>query len=275
MTPAGRCAEAIVASLGIARAADLDVEALAFDSGLEVVYDRLRGCEATLVGFGDRAMATVNRSSVRGRERFSIAHELGHWQLHRGRSFQCRVDEPDTSFALDRTIEREADDFASHLLMPGPIFNPLVRTIGKPRFEDLADLAREFETSLTATALRLAAINTLLVIVACYDRDGRRWCLAADDIPRWWRPKRQLDEATFTYDLLHKGVHRAAPGKQPADAWFDNDGADRFEVIEQCSPSRAGQALVLLYLPLELVEARLQTEKPSWQPGRRASNWRR
>lgn len=275
MTPAGRCAEAIVASLGIARAADLDVEAIAFDSGLEVVYDQLRGCEATLVGFGDRAMATVNRSSVRGRERFSIAHELGHWQLHRGRSFQCRVDEPDTSFAPDRTLEREADDFASHLLMPGPIFNPLVRAIGKPRFEDLADLAREFETSLTATALRLAAINTLLVIVACYDRDGRRWCLAADDIPRWWRPKRHLDEATFTYDLLYKGVHRAAPGKQLADAWFDNDGADRFEVIEQCSPNRAGQALVLLYLPLELVEARLQTEKPSWQPGGRSLNWRR
>lgn len=255
MTPAGQCAEALIAELGISGPVDLDVDAIAFDSGVKVVYKPLTGCEATLVGYGAHAIATINPSPVRGRERFSVAHELGHWHRHRGRSFQCRVDDPDASIASDRTLEREADTFASHLLMPGPLFNPLVRQLGTPNFKQLADLAGQFETSLMATALRLASINTLPVIVACYGKEGRRWHLAAEDIPRRWFLNRKLDPDTFTYDLLNEGKECRALSKQSADSWFETEGADRFEVFEQCIASHAGQALVLLYLESSMLES--------------------
>lgn len=263
MTP-GERAEALVSELGISTPGELDVEAIAFDSGVEVVYEEMTGCEASLAGFEDRAIATINPSGVRGRERFSVAHELGHWHLHRGRSFQCRVDDPSANLASNKAFEKEADAFAAHLLMPRPIFNPLVAQLGQPTFQQLTKLAGEFDTSVMATSLRLAGINTMPVIVACYDKGGRRWAIPAADVPRRWILNDKLDEDSFTYDFLNHGKECRGLGKQSADAWFQNDDAEKYEVREQCIASTAGTALVLIYLQSDMLYAR-----PDWDAGRK------
>lgn len=247
MTP-GERAEAVVEGLGISSPEDLDVDAIAFDAGVEIVYEQLNGCEATLAGFGDRAVATVNPSPYRGRERFSIAHEVGHWELHRGRSFRCRVDSVEENFSSARELEKEADTFASHLLMPSGLFSPRIHALGRPNFKQLGDLAAEFGTSLTATALRLVGIDTLPAIVACYTRAGLRWHVAAKHVPRRWYLKDQVDEDSFAHDLLFSGKECRSLGKQSADAWFTNMDAERYEVLEQCIPLRGEEVLVLLYL---------------------------
>lgn len=247
MTP-GERAEALVFELGISRPADLDVDAIAFDSGVEVFYEPLTGCEASLVGFNGRAIATVSPSGNRGRQRFSVAHEIGHWNLHRGQSFRCRVDGPDANLASNKTVEKEADVFASHLLMPGPLFNPAVKSFGQPGFRQLGELAALFETSLLATTLRLANVNTLPVIVACYGKAGLRWYVSAQDVPRRWWLKRSLDEDSFAYDLLNQGKTCNHLGKQSADTWFENDDAGKYEVLEQCVQTGGSEVLVLLYL---------------------------
>lgn len=247
MTPA-EAAEAIIEDLGITRIDELDVDAIAFDAGIEVVYEALTGCEATLVGVGDQAIATINPSPYRGRERFSVAHEVGHWKLHRGRSFRCRVDQVEENFASSREVEKEADTFASHLLMPAGMFNEAIRSAGQPNFKQLGDVAAAFDTSLTATALRLVGVDTLPVIIACYTRSGLRWHAAAKHVPRRWYLKDKVDEDSFANDLLFSGKECRALGKQPADTWFTNDDAGRYEVLEQCVPLRGDEVLVLLYL---------------------------
>lgn len=247
MTPA-EAAEAIIEDLGITQISDLDMEAIAFDAGVEVVYEALTGCEATLVGFGDQAIATINPSAYRGRERFSVAHEVGHWKLHRGRSFRCRVEQVEENFASTVAFEKDADIFASHLLMPAQMFTEAVRPFGRPNFKQLGEVASAFDTSLTATALRLVGVDTLPVIVACYTRRGLRWHMAAKHVPRRWYLRDQADEDSFTYDLLFSGKECRALGKQSADTWFTNDDASRYEVLEQCIPLRGEEVLVLLYL---------------------------
>lgn len=268
-------AEALIAELGISSPKEIDVDAIAFDSQVEVVYEAMTGCEATLVGYCDRAIATINPSEYRGRERFSVAHELGHWHLHRGRSFTCRVDDPSANLSSDRRIEREADTFASHLLMPKALFGPAIASFGNPTFQQLKRVADEFETSISATALRLANVNTLPVIVACYDRHGKRWAIPAADIPKRWFLKEKLDEDSHAYDLVHSG--KACPGlsKQSADAWFKNDDAGKYEVHEQCIQGFDDTALVLLYLGSPMLDAgfdwnvnRRYNEHGSYVPGR-------
>lgn len=266
MISAGAHAETLIAEFGITSPHELDVEAIAFDSGMEVVYQELSGCEASLVGYRNRAIATIKPSGVRGRERFSIGHELGHWHLHRGRSFQCRVDDPSSNLSSDRTAEKEADRFASHLLLPGFLFKPRVAQLGQPTFQQLSALAVEFETSLMATALRLAAIDTLPVIVACYRKEGIVWNITAPDIPYRWSLKAKLDEDSFTYDLLHFGKECIRLGKQSADAWFENSDADDYEVWEQCIGSIGGSAIVLLYLQTNMMNA-----EPDWNVKKRRS----
>jgi hypothetical protein len=264
VTPEGEKAEALIFELGVSSPQELDIEAVAYDSGVEVQYEHLHGCEASLVGFGDRAIATINPSGNRGRERFSIAHEVGHWHLHRGQSFQCRVDDADLNLASNRVLEKQADTFAAHLLMPQSLFVPLVREIGEPNFKNLRDLATDFDTSPVATALRLANVNQLPVILASFSQKGKRWSIAAQDIPRRWVLKDDLDEDTFTYDLLHKGKECRGLYKQSADAWFQNDDADKYEVREQCVPAGQADALVLLYLEPKMLDA-----GPDWNVGRK------
>ena len=245
MTPATR-AETRIAELGIRDPRDLDIEAIAFDSGVSVRYESLTGCEAMLVGFGSKAIATI-KPSVRGRERFSIGHELGHWELHRGRSFRCRVDDPSDNLASDVRLEREADEFSSHLLMPGPLFNPMIVSLRWPSLPEIKELSDLFQSSVIATLIRIAHVDSLAVMVACYSGLTLRWWIAAPHIPKRWWLKKTLDRDTFAYDLVMQGSPCGVPRKQSADAWFENSDAGEFEVLEQCLPAHTGQVLVTLY----------------------------
>lgn len=74
------------------------------------------------------------------------------------------------------------------------------------------------------------------------------WFNMAAHISRRWRLKSQLDEDSFAYDVLHNGKSHTQPRKQSADAWFENDDADQYELLEQAIPSIRGQVLALLYL---------------------------
>ena len=102
---------------------DIDLEVIAFDAGLQVRDRELTGCEATLIGYRDKGIITVTTGISPERRRFSIAHEIGHWEQHRGQSFACRIEER----ALDKVAkgkEREADDYASSLMMPTGLVSP-------------------------------------------------------------------------------------------------------------------------------------------------------
>ena len=49
--------------------------------------------DARVSAYGERAIITVNARSPYRRNRFSIAHELGHWCHHRGACLVCRAEE--------------------------------------------------------------------------------------------------------------------------------------------------------------------------------------
>jgi IrrE N-terminal-like domain len=247
MTP-GQRAEARITDLGIRDPRDLDVEVIAFDSGVRVEYAPLIGCEAMLVGVGSRAIATVRPRGNRGRERFSVGHELGHWELHRGQSFRCRVDDPDQNLQSDVTLERQADEFASHLLMPTALFNPGAMAFRYPSVDQIDDLANTFQTSRVATTIRMAKVDSLPVIVACYSTTRLLWFVPAPHVPRRWFLKARLDADTFAHDLLTRGAECRTPRKQSADAWFENNDAGEFEVLEQCFDIEPGRVLATLYL---------------------------
>lgn len=70
---------------------------------------------------------------MEGRFRFTLGHEIGHWSLHQ-RLYNRLLDDDYASFVSrpnqsHRRIERQADYFASYLLMPRPFVYQLWRHI--------------------------------------------------------------------------------------------------------------------------------------------------
>lgn len=89
------------------------------------------------------------------RQRFTIAHELGHYALGHGE--RPRDNARDFSLAAPDGIEISANRFAAELLMPGPRVWAAVNG-GKRRVEDLANY---FDVSEVAMGLRLKHLGIL------------------------------------------------------------------------------------------------------------------
>lgn len=94
-----------------------------------------------------------------GRRRFTIAHEVGHWICHFEQGSvepqYCRSE--DIGIGAGRTREREANVFASQLLMP----DALVRREAAALRLNIHALARRFEVSPPAMKVRLSQLALL------------------------------------------------------------------------------------------------------------------
>lgn len=250
MTIAER-AHQLIQELGITDPSEIDIESIAYYTGMDVRYGNLVGCEASLIGYKDRAISTIDHSSQWRRKRFSIAHELGHWQLHRGESFNCRS--TDFEIPLDQKPEKEkaADKFAAELLMPPILFRPLAGQLRTYTFDSIKELSDAFDTSVVATALRVIDMNVAPLILISHKKEGRHW-FRASKMAQPWFPQRDLHADSFAMDVLYKGTVQKRAQKVGADAWFDKWNADRFELFEHSQQYIDG-VLTLLTLSSEMV----------------------
>jgi Zn-dependent peptidase ImmA (M78 family) len=114
----------------------------------------------------DRKVIVVNASHTHERARFTIAHEIGHLVLHRGRdvhvdsSFRVNLRDPRSATAED-VEEIEANAFAANLLMPAAWLRaPLAdHSIDAADGSETEALAERFQVSLQALIVRLTALS--------------------------------------------------------------------------------------------------------------------
>lgn len=227
-------AECLLKRLGIGDPSNIDVEAIAYTTGAKVKVRPLDGCEARIVGSGDRAVITVSQRSSWERRRFSIGHELGHWTHHRGKAFSCRPEDIGSSREYDpHDPERVADRFAADLLLPPFLFRPLADRLGKMTLDCAAELAKAFDVSLTAAAIRLVEIGPAPAMLICHRRGKNPWFRIHPDLPRGFFPRKELDPDSYAFDVWEGKQDRTRVTKMGADAWTDRPKADQFEVMEQ------------------------------------------
>jgi Zn-dependent peptidase ImmA (M78 family) len=143
------------------KSAPVPVEKIATRLGTKIKYAPYEGeIAGMLVRGADETVIGVNSLHHPNRQRFTIAHELGHFLLHKGdvhidRAFRNAI----SSQAVDPD-EIEANRFAAELLMP---FNLIKKdSIEHIDVEDevtLRELAQKYLVSLQAMTLRV--INLL------------------------------------------------------------------------------------------------------------------
>ena len=242
-------AEQVLRDLGITDPCEIDLEGIAWHLGARIKRCDLDGCEACIIGHRDRAIIRVNQSSSPGRQRFSIGHELGHWHHHRGRMLICRSEDIGSRNQGTARLERVADNYAADLLLPRYLFIPVSRQYAKANFRMVRELSSLFKTSLTATAIRLVESRHSPVILVCHGPEGRKWFVRSKDVPARWFPRDELDSESFAFDLLFgKGQEERHPRLIGADAWFDRDEAQFYELREHSVRTSRDEILTLLML---------------------------
>ncbi|WP_218312052.1 ImmA/IrrE family metallo-endopeptidase [Alteromonas antoniana] len=122
----------------------------------DIIPVSLDGFEGMLAGNDERSkwMIAYNDSlTSNGRIRFTKAHELGHYMLHRDRQerFMCSKEDM-LAWDEGKNIEAEADKFASHLLMPIDDFRQQFN--GDINFDVFSHCADRYQVSLTAAILK-------------------------------------------------------------------------------------------------------------------------
>jgi IrrE N-terminal-like domain len=240
-------AEALLQELGITEPEEIELEAIAYHVGARVRFRPLCGCEAHILGCDGHAIITVKQDSSARRKRFSIAHELGHWRFHRGKTLVCRVDEYRPRDA--QSPEKVADGYAADLLMPRYLFAPRAAAIDRVSFDSIDRLAQAFKTSLTATAIRLVDLDHVSGFVIGHTPRGRKWFARAPQVPPHWFPREDLDSKSFAFGVQFGGrSDDGAPRKVGADAWFDRHGAARFIVREQTVRVASDETVSLVVL---------------------------
>ena len=194
---AKRRGEALVAELGI-RSLPVDPFAIAESRSIvvEAKPDAAPGVSGMLLRHGDTfGILYATHVSSDGFQKFSVAHELGHYFL------EGHVDHvlptgghhaSHAGFVSADPYEREADNFAAGLLMPSNLFR---RAMGnhEPGIAAVESVAALCGTSLTATAIRYAELTDDAVAVVV--STGRRidyCCLSATmkSLPQITWPRR-------------------------------------------------------------------------------------
>jgi hypothetical protein len=262
----------ILAELGIHDPEDLDIEAIAFHCGATIVYRPLFGCEARIVGVGDKAIITVNARSSLERKRFSAGHELGHWMRDRGTAaFLCNDNMFEGEWSKENP-EKRANRFASDLLMPPEMFRPLAKDLSIT-FAVVQHLASTFKMSLAATAIRLVEYGSFPAMLICNGPEGRKWYVPSSNVEgRLW-PADRPGQWTHASGILSGKSRASGPQDVRADEWIKNTRSDQYWIKEDTIMWSGGTTLSLIWWENErqLIDLdNYQEESGSWRSdGRR------
>lgn len=110
----------------------------------DLEHEKLRALSMPGIKGDNAHVIALNSRLPASAQRFALAHEVGHLVMHDG------VSTPE--------MEKEADDFASALLMPAAEISPQLRNV---RFRDLGELKRRWRVSLAALIYRAHALGLI------------------------------------------------------------------------------------------------------------------
>lgn len=221
--------------IALAKSRDILVEAKV-ESGKGVSGMLLRAGNNFAIGY-----ATHVRNN--GFQRFSIAHELGHYflpghpeQVFRGGKL---VHESHAGFGSEEQVELEADHFAAGLLMPSQLFK-----FEAGKYSDgltaIEKLAERCETSLTASAIRYAELTDAAVAVVISTGASVNYCFASRTLRGIRGYKHPVkgsvlprDSLTRSFNKMAENVISAKREEDDADliAWFRAD--DEIDASEE------------------------------------------
>lgn len=227
-------ARRLLRQCGVEAAEHIAIESIAAQAGASVVRSRGAGLEsatARLVRMGERAVIRISdRIDHAGAQRFSIAHELGHFVLDHQESPVplCDVVVPRQHHAA--ALEAEANAFAAELLMP----EALVRRrceVSPVSLEIPRAIASDYRVSLLAAARRFVELTSERCALVFTTAGAVRWSARSTTFVPRIEPGRRVDRDTVAFDV-QQGRLDERPQEVPISAWIDMSDDGGAELIE-------------------------------------------
>jgi hypothetical protein len=256
-------AERVLHEVGVVHQADLRLlELIAWERNALVQYKHIDGAEARLAVVGEKAIITVSTTIEDPyRQRFSIAHELGHLEMHRSNNSLelCTGEDIDNwrSRRASATREQEANEFASALLLPEQFFSPLCRK-KEPSLDLIGELADNFQVSLTATALRFVYFCTEPCAVVFSQHGIITWFQGSkdfEDLGLFIDVSSRLDRSSYAARFFQGDSIPSARQRVSASSWFTS-GRYRKDasIYEQSWPMPKYDAVLTLLWIFDVID---------------------
>ena len=228
-------AREIISRLEIEEPSEIDIELIAFNQGASVMERPLTGADGRMVRSGGAAMITV-RESIRfpGQKLFVIAHELGHVLLH---PYVRQIDEVKIAQASNWSRNQEPEEveanlFAAEILMPRNLFMPRIEQ-KDPSFELLRNLAADFRTTLTATAIQFLRYTKEECVLVCSKNGRRKWFWPTERFSFRLRDEMEIHDYTCAAELAKFGGGQISGNDVPAGSWFRDFSVDGMECVTE------------------------------------------
>lgn len=169
------------------------LEKIAESEEIPIYYDHYENAfDGILVydnGFYIHLNTALGNNPNTQRGRFTLAHELGHYFIdsHRYALKEGLIEPHPSRYNKNKhlLIEREADYFASCILMPEKRYRYDCEKFGKFDFEVIQKLSEKYNTSITACAIRFADIGTHPIMVVYMENNNIEWKWQSCDFKFW------------------------------------------------------------------------------------------
>ena len=171
----------------------------------------------------------LKKSLSDNRKKFTIAHELGHFNIpwHSELMFGCDISEMD--FKKDYgPREQEANFFAAELLMPTDTFKSDFS--GYINYTEVSGLAQKYEVSFQASLNRCIDLAKEDCMIVCSANRNVKWFKATEDFPLFLRLGK-INKMSVADELFDIKVFDRKTSIEPSYIWFSN--ADDGDIEEE------------------------------------------
>lgn len=235
-------AQKLLAECGIDDPTEVSLDLIVFGKGATLIEKPLNNSEGRIVFGNEKAVITVNSSiAYEGKKRFVIAHELGHFLMHRDLVSVHHDTDATLEFFKKGHQETEANEFASELLMPEQLFKEACE---RKKFSPdlLSRLAERFQTSITSVAYKYFEIgNHPVCLFYSYDNKVKYW-KRPEGYPHFIVDRTKLappDDSVATEFFRNGKIYPKEHSKQQIwkSTWFelkDWENDNDFKFYEYC-----------------------------------------
>ena len=239
-------ASEIIERFGICEPEHIRVRDIAYALRATVIEEKISRAAASIVKVGDHATIRIPANEKPERQRFSIAHELGHLVMNHIESIQKACSAADMNSWYKNSQETQANFFASELILPEKLVEKRC-DVAKVNFEPILQIAKDFRASLTASAIKFVRLCPEQCAVVFSSEGKVQWSYRSPD---WWpfiQSGKNLDERTVAFDFFNNKQLEDEPIGIDGDAWVESEEVDLI-VEHSISSPRHGFVLSILWI---------------------------